>query len=139
LKFSTKTRYGIRTMIEIASDPSQNGVFQKDIAQKQGISVKYLDHIIPPLKAAGLIINAKGKKSGYCLMQDPSEITIYDIHSAYEPGICVVECLALIRPCPREKICKVKDFWQGLNKQVENYLKSVTLYDLISKKVMPEF
>lgn len=126
-------------MIEIASDPSQNGVFQKDIAMKQGISVKYLDHIIPPLKAAGLIINAKGKKSGYCLTHNPSEITIYDIHNAYEHGVCIVECLAHIRPCPRENICKVKDFWQGLNKQVENYLKSVTLHDLINNKIMPGF
>ncbi len=126
-------------MIEIASDPSQNGIFQKDIAEKQGISVKYLDHIIPPLKAAGLIANAKGKKSGYVLAHKPTEITVYDIHSAYEPGICVVECLAPIRPCKREDYCKVKNFWLGLNKQVEDYLKSVTLYDLVNRTLVVDY
>ncbi|NLB92194.1 MAG: Rrf2 family transcriptional regulator, partial [Bacteroidales bacterium] len=72
MKFNTRTRYGIRAMLEIASHPAEQGVFQKDIAENQEISIKYLDHIIRDLKVAGLLVNAKGKKSGYVLTR-PAE------------------------------------------------------------------
>ncbi len=135
MKFSTKTRYGIRAMLEIAKDKSQNGVFQKDIAVNQGLSVKYLDQIIHGLKTAGLIINLKGKKSGYILTRPPAEITMLDIHSAFEPGICVIDCMATGFICDRREICKVKGFWENLNTMVIDYFKSITLEDLRDNKV----
>jgi Rrf2 family protein len=131
LKFSTKTRYGVRTMIEIALHSQEKGVYQKDIAANQEISVKYLDHIIHALKTARLVLNVRGKKSGYILSRKPSEITVYDIHNAFEPGICIVECLSGGVPCNREEKCNTKNFWQDLNEHIETYLKSVTLEDLI--------
>jgi Rrf2 family protein len=130
LRFSTKTRYGIRTMIEIARHSPEVGIFQKDISINQDISVKYLDHIIHALKTARLVINVKGKKSGYILTRKPSEITILDIHNAFEPGICVVECLSDQIKCHREAECMAKGFWKGLNTQLTEYFKSVTLEDL---------
>jgi Rrf2 family protein len=84
MKFSTKTRYGLRALIEIAKDELGEGVFQKDISKNQDISIKYLDQIIQSLKVAGLIVNVKGKKSGYILTRKPSEITVYDIHRAFK-------------------------------------------------------
>ena len=83
MKFNTKTRYGIRSMLEIAMNKEQDGVFQKDIAKNQNISIKYLDHIIHSLKASRLIVNVRGKKSGYTLTREPSEITMFDIHNAF--------------------------------------------------------
>jgi len=133
VKFSTKTRYGIRAMLEIA-EHSDLGIYQKDIAENQGISNKYLDHIIHNLKAAGLIVNLKGKKSGYVLTRNPSEISIYDIHNAFEPGICVIDCMSRDVHCSREKYCSVKGFWSNLNKQVIEYFKSVSLLDLLKKE-----
>ena len=65
MKFNTRIRYGIRAILEIALEESENGVFQKDISERQKISNKYLDNIITALKTAGLIKNVKGKKSGY--------------------------------------------------------------------------
>ncbi|WP_159518866.1 RrF2 family transcriptional regulator [Sunxiuqinia indica] len=135
MKFSTKTRYGIRAMLEIAKDESQSGVFQKDIAANQKISVKYLDQIIHALKAAGLIINLRGKKSGYILTRQPSEITILDIHSAFEPGICVIDCLAQSFHCDRETTCRVKGFWGELNRMIVDYFKGVTLEDLCKGRI----
>ena len=135
LKFSTKTRYGVRAILEIALNNSENGIYQKDIAENQGISYKYLDHIITALKVAGLVTKASGKKSGYILTRKPSEITIYDIHNAFEPGVCVVDCLSHNYSCKREGTCASKGFWGQLNNQIINYLKSTTLQDLMDKQV----
>jgi Rrf2 family protein len=135
LKFSTKTRYGIRAMLEIAKDESQNGVFQKDIAANQGLSVKYLDQIIHGLKTAGLIINLRGKKSGYILTRPPSEITMLDIHNAFEPGICVIDCMATGFICERRSSCQVVGFWKNLNTMIVDYFKNITLEDLRDNRV----
>jgi Rrf2 family protein len=132
LKFSTKTRYAIRTMLEIASDISGKGILQKDIACKQNLSVKYLDHIISALKAAGLINTTKGKKSGYVLSRDPSEISMFDIHNAFEDGICVIDCMALNNNCVKHGKCKTQLFWKGLNQMVLEYFTKYTLADLMN-------
>ncbi len=136
MKFSTKTRYGIRAMLEIAKDQSQSGVFQKDIALNQGLSVKYLDQIIHGLKTAGLIINLRGKKSGYILTRPPAEITMLDIYNAFDPGICVIDCMVTGFICDRREICKVKGFWENLNTMIVDYFKSVTLEDLRNNKII---
>ena len=121
-------------MIEIAKHSTGTGVFQKDIATAQEISNKYLDHIIHSLKVSGLIANVKGKKSGYVLTRPPEEITVLDIHSAFEPGICVIDCMSKSFKCDREKGCEARGFWAGLNRQVTEYFESTTLKDFINKK-----
>ena len=131
MKFSTKTRYGIRAMIEIASDKTDTGVFQKDIAKNQDISVKYLDHIISALKASDLICNVKGKKSGYILTRPADQITIYDIHNAFENGICVIDCVSLNFQCDKDGNCGAQVFWKGLNGVVLEYFKKTTLQEVL--------
>ena len=133
MKFSTRTRYGIRAILEIAINENGTGVYQKDIAINQKLSNKYLDHIISSLKIAGLICNVKGKKSGYILTKSPEQITMLDIHNAFEPQICVVECLSGIFECEMQSSCVTQEFWQGLNNQIEDYLKGVSLADLLKK------
>lgn len=117
-------------MIELASDHTGEGVYQKDIAQNQDISVKYLDQIIHSLKVAGLISNVKGKKSGYILTRKPSEITIYDIHRSFENDICVIDCMSSNYQCDRMEGCTVQKFWKGLNQIVIDYFKNTTLEDI---------
>jgi Rrf2 family protein len=134
LKFSTKTRYGIRAMIEIASDSSGNGMLQKDIAKNQKISNKYLDHIIAALKASNLICNVKGKKSGYILTRPAVEISVYDIHNAFENGICVIDCVGLNTNCEKNGCCSSQVFWKGLNNVVLEYFNNITLQHLLDKK-----
>lgn len=131
MKFNTKTRYGVRTMLEIAVNNSPHGIFQKDISKNQEISNRYLDHIIAALKVAGLITSVKGKKSGYMLTRKPSEISIYDIHKAFEPGINIVDCLAANKQCEQELKCASKRIWDELNKLIVDYLENKTLDDLI--------
>jgi Rrf2 family protein len=131
LKFNSKIRYGVRTILEIALHNSPGGVFQKDIAQNQEISFKYLDHIISALKTAGLITTNRGRKSGYTLTRKPSEITIYDIHNAFEPGINIVDCLEETKACEKEMSCVSRILWDELNDLIVNYLKSKTIADMI--------
>lgn len=133
MKFSTRTRYGIRAILEIAINENGTGVYQKDIAINQKLSNKYLDHIISSLKIAGLICNVKGKKSGYILTRPPEQITMLDVHNAFEPEICVVECLSGVVKCEMESSCVTQEFWQGLNSLIEDYLKEVSLADLLKK------
>jgi len=118
-------------MLEIALDKTESGVFQKDIAIRQNISVKYLDNIIASLKASGLIINKRGRKSGYRLSRPPAEISMLDIYKAFEPDITIVDCMEQGYDCQQFSTCGVRLFWEGLNNQITEYFRSFTLEDLI--------
>jgi len=120
-------------MLEIATNHSKNGVFQKDIASRQEISVKYLDHIIQALKTAMLIRNVKGKKSGYILCCNPVDITLYDIYKAFEPSICIVDCISNRYDCNRSGMCAAQGVYGELNQMIIDFLSSVTLQDLVDK------
>jgi len=117
-------------MLEIALNEENDGILQKQIAKNQGLSFKYLDQIISSLKAADLISTVRGKKSGYKLTRKASEITILDIHNAFEPGIQIVDCLSEHINCPEEKRCAPRNLWKGLNECIENYLRHFTLEHL---------
>jgi Rrf2 family protein len=118
-------------MAEIASETSGKGVFQKDIATRQEISVKYLDSIIQELKTANLIVNAKGKKSGYVLTRDPKDITMMDIQNAFDNGIYLINCLVSEAQCDRAPDCNARKFWNNLNTIIIDYFKSITLQDIV--------
>jgi len=122
-------------MIELANDSTGEGLFQKDISKNQDISLKYLDQIIDSLKIAGLISNVKGKKSGYILTKKPSEISIYDIHKAFENDICVIDCMSSNYQCDRMGECIVQPFWKGLNQLVVDYFKNTTLENVANEKL----
>ena len=134
MKFNTKIRYAIRAMVEIAKADENTKVFQKDIVKKQKISPKYLDQIIQSLKSSGLVYSLKGRKNGYRLVKDASEITILDIHNAFESEIAVVECLSDCIHCELEAKCPTRKFWYGLNTMIIDYFKNATLRDLMDKK-----
>lgn len=134
MKFTTKTRYGMRAMVEIAKADQKIGILQKDISERQKISIKYLDHIIHSLKVAGLIVNIKGKKSGYHLTRSASKITTLDIHNAFEPEIAIIECLSEHIKCEMESICNTNPFWHDLNDLIIGYFTNVTLEDLVNNR-----
>lgn len=111
MRVNSKIRYGLRTMIEIASSTEPNGLLQKDIAKNQNISLKYLDPIISSLKLKGLIANSRGKGSGYKLTRPSEEITMLDIYTAFEQ-IEVIECINNLSFCDRSlHNCKGRNFW----------------------------
>ena len=134
MKINTKVRYGLRTLVELGVHDNKTGVFQKDIAKNQQISEKYLDPIISALKVSGLIINIGGKKSGYILNKLPSEITIFDVYTSFEPTPAIINCLARPSSCVREKICSVRDYWTELNDVIIRHLKDTTLDTIIERE-----
>ncbi|VAW24678.1 hypothetical protein MNBD_BACTEROID01-450 [hydrothermal vent metagenome] len=121
-------------MVELAMQKNNKGIFQKEISKNQGISIKYLDQIISSLKAAGLIKNAGGKKSGYLLTRKPGEISVYDIYKAFESDLRIIDCLGSNSTCSREYQCAAQGFWTGLNDQIINYLESETLDNLAARQ-----
>lgn len=135
MKFNTKTRYGLRAMIEIAKTENGKGVFQKDIAKNQGISVKYLDQIIAALKAADLIKNTGGKKSGYVVARAANTITVYDIYKAFESELKIADVVSTNPNDPELKRDITVVYWTEINKKIINLLENTNLGTLVKKQI----
>lgn len=134
MKFNTKTRYGVRVMLELALNAhKEGGTFQKNIAENQDVSVKYLDHIIASLKKAELVTNVGGKKSGYALTRPASEITIYDIYAAFEDKMAIIDCLLDDGECPRKGSCVLRDYWCDLNNSLRANMEAMNM-ELLAEK-----
>ncbi len=130
MKFNAKIHCGIKVLVDIAVYDDGNGVFQKDIAERYDMSVKFLDHIIAALKTAGLIQKQRGYKYGYKLTVDPSLITLYHVYRAFEPELGIYPCVVSITPCPRIGICATHCFLEEFNKDVRNLLEAKTIGEL---------
>ncbi len=131
---STKGRYALRVMIEIASDKTGDYVPLARIADHQNISMKYLESIIVLLSKAGLLDGKRGKNGGYKLFRDPSEYTILEILRLTEGGLAPVACLeSEVNNCVRAKTCQTLPLWEGLNNIINNYLGSISLANLMEQ------
>lgn len=128
MKLNTKIRYGLRALIEIYKE-GDLGLLQKNIAERQKISIKYLDPIIASLKVKGLIRNVKGKKSGYILAKSADEISVYDVYCAFEPELAIVECLQTPNTCDLHGKCLVNGYWDELNRTIKNSMQQQKLKD----------
>lgn len=131
---STRGRYAIRIMIDIANHQSDGYVPMKEVASRQGLSLKYLEQILPALTKNRIVEGIQGKGGGYRLVRKPEEYTIGDILRTTEKDLAPVSCLAQgADVCERRNQCQTIDFWQGLNSVVNEYLDSQTLADLMKK------
>lgn len=129
---STRGRYAIRVMLDIAKNQQDGYVPMKDVANRQGLSLKYLEHILPPLTKNRIVEGVQGKGGGYRLVRTPEEYTIGDILRITERDLAPVSCLAEgAEACERRDRCQTIEFWEGLNDVVNNYLDSKTLADLM--------
>lgn len=134
MKLSTRSRYGLRAMIDIAMQDNQP-VLLKDIANLEHLSMKYLDHIMGGLKRAGLI---KRVNEGYLLSREPDKITAYDIISVLESSVKSVDCDMNRSDCFKSNACAAMELWKDLNESIEETLKSRTLKQLASKQMEKE-
>lgn len=129
---STRGRYAIRLMLDIAANQQDGYVPMKDVAARQDLSLKYLEQILPALTKNNLVEGVQGRGGGYRLVGSPKEYTIGDILRITERDIAPVSCLAEgAKECERRGKCQTIDFWEGLNTVVNNYLDSKTLADLM--------
>ena len=131
---STKGRYATRMLLDIAQNQGDSYVSMKSIAERQGISKKYLEQFTAQLAKAGLIDIRRGNQGGYRLMRRPSDITLFEILNLTEGSLCAVSCLEHSpNQCEKCDSCMTLPAWSGLNDVVHSYLSSVTLKDLLDQ------
>ncbi len=137
MKVSTKGRYALRIMLDLAVHNTGELVPLKDIAKRQEITLKYMEQIISPLSKAGLVVSLRGSSGGYRLARKPSQYTCGDILRVVEGPLTPTACLSQSGTvdCPRAEICPTVSFWKGLYQVIENYVDSVTLEDLMEKEM----
>lgn len=134
---STKGRYALRLMLDIAMQEGDFPVPLHDIAERQGVSFKYLEQIVPPLTKAGYLRSVRGANGGYMLAKDAAQITTGDILRAGEGNLAPVACLASDEvECPRADLCITLPFWRGLDDAITAYIDSVTLEDLVNDRAV---
>lgn len=134
MKISTKGRYALRMLIELAAHPENGFVSLKEISEQQDISKKYLEQIVPMLNKAGILRTNRGNRGGYQLAKSPAECTVGEVLRATEGSLAPVSCLEYeVNDCPRAEFCATLFVWEGLQKAVSDYLDSITLQDIIDR------
>jgi len=128
---STKGRYALRVMIDLALYSDGNYITLKDISARQDVSVKYLEQVIALLNRAGFLRSLRGNNGGYMLAVDPATLTAGDILRAAEGSLAPVACLRDDpNRCPRKSVCTTIDFWNGFANVINEYVDNITLQDL---------
>ena len=133
MKLSTKGRYGLRAMIDLARYSEKEPVSIGSVAARQGITLKYMEQIMPMLTKAGYVRSYRGNNGGYMLAKEPEEYTAGDIIRTTEGSLAPIACLDDVpNRCERQDQCSTLEFWEGLKKVIDQYVDSVTLADLVN-------
>ena len=134
MKLSTRSRYGTRMVLDLAKRFNEGPVRIRDIAEREGISVKYLEQLVIPLKQANFIKSIRGPKGGHMLARSPEEITVGDVVKALEGGMNFTVCVENPDKCERSPECLTRDIWEAASKAMYDKLDSMTLAGLVSQK-----
>ncbi len=133
MKLSTRTRYGIRAIIEVAINHGKGPLQIRVIAQRQDISVKYLEQLMTILRSAGFVRSIRGSKGGYILARQPSLIKLSDVFDSLEGNLTTVECVEDKNYCDKTADCIARQVWSQVQQAVKNVLQSITLQDLVDR------
>ncbi len=133
MKLSTRTRYGVRAMLELAQQEGHGPVTLKNIAANQEISIKYLEQLIAILRSAGLVRSVRGAKGGYLLAKPANKIKLSECFVALEGKVVTAECVTDKQMCDRTTDCAARYVWAKVQRAVMEILESMTLQDLIKK------
>jgi len=134
MKLSTKGRYAMRAMLDLAQNYNDGLVLVKDVAKRQKISERYLEHLFLSLKTAGLVKSVRGAHGGFTLARSPYEIELIDIIRVCEGPLALVECVVDASVCPRSSQCATRDIWIELQAAMDGVLGSMNLQDLIERQ-----
>ena len=136
MKISTKGRYALRMLLDMAQNQKEGYVTLKDIAQRQAISKKYLEQIALILGQAGILHGVRGHQGGYRLVGKPADYTVLEVLQAMEGSLAPVACLDQgDNLCSRRGECLTLPLWEGLDAVISNYLSGITLQDVLDGKV----
>ena len=133
MKISTKGRYSLRMLVDLAEHKNDGFVSLKDISERQGISKKYLEQLVTLLSRPDILRTNRGNKGGYMLAKEPDRYTVGQILRITEGGLSPVSCLTdKPNQCERSGYCKTLPIWKGLEKVINKYLDNITLQDILN-------
>jgi len=134
MKISTKGRYAIRMLLDLAEHKNDGFISLKEVAERQEISKQYLEHIVSLLNTSDILRANRGKNGGYMLARDPSECTIGEILRITEGSLAPVACLDdKTNLCKRAAFCKTLPMWNGFYKIITEYFDGITLQDILNQ------
>lgn len=135
MMISTRGRYALRVIIDLAENSKDGYVPMREVAERQALSLKYLERILPQLVADNLVVGVHGKGGGYRLSRDPKEISVAEVLKVSEGDIAPVACLEEgAAVCDHIEDCRTLPVWKGLNDRINEYLESVKISDLMKEK-----
>lgn len=133
MKLSTRSRYGLRMILDMAQHGHEGPVQIGSIAKRQDISVKYLEQLIIPLKKADYIRSVRGPKGGHMLAKPPNQITVGEIVELLEGGIQLSNCIETPEICDRHKSCLTRSIWEEATEAMYERLNAITLSEMIAR------
>jgi Rrf2 family protein len=134
MKLSTRGRYGVRLMLDLALHYGGGPIYLKDIAERQGLSAKYLWQLINPLKMMKLITSTRGAHGGYLLGREPERISLKEILDVLEGSLCLVDCVDNPSICERASSCVSRDIWGEVSKGMRQTLENTTLAEMVKRQ-----
>jgi len=134
MKLSTKGRYAVRAMLDLALHYGEGPILLRDVARREHISERYLEQIILSLKAAGLVNSTRGARGGFMLTKPPSQIRLIEVMQVSEGSMAPVECVSDPNVCSRSSLCVTRDIWSEMTEAMSGILESTTLQDLIQRQ-----
>lgn len=140
MMISTRGRYALRVLIDLAEQGSESYIPMKDVAERQRLPLKYLERILPLLAKNGLISGLQGKGGGYRLTREPDKYTVGEILRLTEGDLAPVSCLAHnAEPCPRVADCRTLEMWKGFHQLTYEYFDSIKLSDLMKNETVCDY
>ena len=136
MRLSTKARYAARALVEVAVAYPDSTASVADIAEKQRISPKYLEHIMASLRSVGIVKAVRGMHGGYALARAPASITLKQVFRALEGSAAPVYCVDHPDSCPMEGVCPTRDTWVEMKESIERVLEDTTVQDLLERREM---
>lgn len=133
MKLSTRTRYGMRAIIELAQHEEKRPLQLKAIADRQEISVKYLEQLMSLLRSSGFVRSVRGSKGGYILARPAAEIKLSEVFRCLEGPVTTTECVADEDCCKRASDCVARELWSEVEAAIQNVLNAQTLADIVKK------
>jgi len=133
MKLSTRTRYGMRAIIELAQHEGKRPLQLRAIADRQDISVKYLEQLMSLLRSSGFVRSVRGSKGGYILARPAGEIRLSEVFRCLEGPVTTTECTEDDDCCKRSSDCVARELWMEVEAAIQNILKSRTLADMVKK------
>ena len=138
MKLSTKGRYATRVLLDLALHQEENPVPLRDIAKRQQLSLRYLEHLVAPLIAGGMIRSTRGPKGGVSMVRPPEEVRLDEVIQLLEGSLAPVECVDNPEVCSRSDYCATRDIWSEMKKAMEGVLRSTTLQNLAEQQEKKE-